>query len=162
MEKWNKILESHVVNVFRNTCNIILGMDVHFYDEFGNYINNGIPFRNPLCSLIQSKTQPAKDCLLFRMKNLKELNKSHKTFVCIHCENLRGIVVPIIVAGDYVGAMMCSGMQFPTNNGKKEKSIRKLTNLGFDKTEVETCYNRIKTATSHSEEYVLNLMKLVA
>ncbi len=162
MEKWNKILESHVVNVFRNTCNILWGMDVHFYDEFGNYINNGIPFRNPLCSLVQSKTQPAKDCHQFRIKNLKELNKSHKTFVCTHCESLRGIVVPIFVAGDYVGAMMCSGMQFPTNNGQKEKSIIKLTNLGFDKAEVETCYNRTKIATSHTEEYVLNLMKLVA
>jgi transcriptional regulator with PAS, ATPase and Fis domain len=162
MEKWNKILESNVINVFRNTCNTLWGMDVHFYDESGNYKNNGIPFRNPLCSLMQSKTQPAKDCLQFRMRILKKLNKSHKTFACIHCENLRGIVVPIFAAGDYVGAMMCSGMQFPTNNGQKEKSIIKLTNLGFDKTEVETCYNRTKIATSHTEEYVLNLMKLVA
>jgi two-component system, NtrC family, response regulator HupR/HoxA len=162
MGKWTKILESHVVNVFRNTCNVIWGMDVHFYDEFSNYINDGVPFRNPLCSLIHSKTQPAKDCLLFRRKVLKGFNKYHKTFDCIHCENLRGIVVPIIAAGDYVGAMMCLGMQFPTNNDQKKKSIIKLTKLGFDKTEVETCYNRIKIATSHTEEYVLALMKLVA
>ena len=162
MEKWNKIIGSHSVNVFRNTCNILWGMDVHFYDEFGNYRNNGIPFRNPLCSLMQTNTQTEKDCLLFRMKNLKELKKSHKTFVCIHCENLRGIAIPIFAAGKYVGAMMCLGMQFPTNNGKKEESVIKLTNLGFDKAEVETCYNSIKTATGHTEEYVLNLMKLVA
>lgn len=162
MEKWKKILESNVVSVFRNTCNRLWGMDVHFYDESGNYKNNDTPFRNPLCSLMQSKTQPAKDCFQFRMKSLKELNKSHKTFVCTHCENLRGIVVPIFAAENYVGAMMCSGMQFPTNNGHKEKSIIKLTNLGFDKTEVEKCYNGVKIATSHTEEYVLNLMNLVA
>ncbi len=47
MSYWNKIIESHVVKVFRNITHDWWGIDVHFYDEFGNCKNNGIPFRNP-------------------------------------------------------------------------------------------------------------------
>lgn len=162
MTYWNKIIKSHVIKVFRNITHDWWGIDVHFYDEFGNCKNDGIPFRNRLCSLMQSKTKPAKDCLKFRIENLKELNKPHKTFVCKYCENLRVIIVPIFVVEDYVGAMMCSGIQFPIDNDQKEKSIIKLTKLGFYKTEVEQCYDKIRIASSHTEEYVLNLMKLVA
>ncbi len=47
MSYWNKIIESHVVKVFRNITHDWWGIDIHFYDEYGNYKNNGIPFRNP-------------------------------------------------------------------------------------------------------------------
>ncbi len=162
MPYWNKIIESHVVKVFRNITHDWWGIDVHFYDKFGNCKNNGIPLRNPLCSLLQSKTKTKEDCLQFRIENLKELNKPHKNFVCKCYENLRVIVVPIYIMGDYVGTMMCSGMQFPINNAHKEKSVKELTKLGFDKMEVEQRYNKIKISTLHTEGYVLNLMKLVA
>ena len=126
MEKWNKILESNVVNVFRNTCNRLWGMDVHFYDESGNYKNNGIPFRNPLCSLMQSKSKSEKVCLRFRKEYLTSISTPHKTIACKCHENLGVIIVPIIIKGEYIGSMMCSGMQVPTNKGHRERSITKL------------------------------------
>ncbi len=162
MEKyWEKIIESHVVRVFRKITpdgNI----DIHFYDESGNCKTTGIPFRNPLCSLIQLKPKTAKECHLFRVENLKESNKSHKTFVCKYFENLRAIVVPIIIDGDYFGAIMCSGIQFPVNKDQKEKSIKRLVRLGFDKIVVEQRYNKINTSTIQTEDHVLHFMKLIA
>ena len=163
MEKhWEKIIESHLVKAFRKITPDWWGVDVHFYDKSSNCISTGIPFRNPLCSLIQSKPKTAKECYLFRVKNLKESNKSHKTFVCKHFENLRAIVVPIIIDGDYFGAIMCSGMQFPVNKDQKEKSIKRLVRLGFDKMVVEQRYNKINTSTIQTEDHVLHFMKLIA
>lgn len=162
MEKyWEKIIESHVVRAFRKIA-ADWGIDVYFYDKSGNCKSTGIPFRNPLCSLIQSKPKTAKECHLFRVEHLKESNKSHKTFVCKHFENLRAIVDPIIIDGDYFGAIMCSGMQFPVNKDQKEKSIKRLVRLGFDKMVVEQRYNNINTSTIQTEDHILHFMKLIA
>ncbi len=159
---WDKIIESHIVKAFRKITHDCWGVYVHFYDKSSNCKSIGIPFRNPLCSLIQSKPKTAKECYLFRVENLKEPNKSHKTFVCKHFENLRAIVVPIIIDGDYFGAIMCSGMQFPVNKDQKEKSIKRLVRLGFDKMVVEQRYNKINTSTIQTEDHVLHFMKLIA
>ena len=44
---WHRILKSNVANTFRNASYKWWGMDIHFYDEYGNYKNNDIPFQNP-------------------------------------------------------------------------------------------------------------------
>ncbi len=60
MDYWEKIIESHVIKVFRNVSHDLWGIDVHFYDKFGNCKYIGTPFRNPLCSLMQSKAKSEK------------------------------------------------------------------------------------------------------
>lgn len=163
MEKyWEKIIEFHLVKAFVKITHDLWSVDVYFYDKSSNCKSTGIPFRSPLCSLIQSKPKTAKECYLFRVKNLKESKKSHKTFVCKHFENMHAIVVPIIIDGDYFGAIMCSGMQFLVNKDQKEKSIKRLVRLSFDRMVLEQRYNKIITTTIQKEDYVLHFMKLVA
>jgi transcriptional regulator with PAS, ATPase and Fis domain len=162
MDIWNKILESHTIKVFRIIANQWWGLDVHFYDKSGNYKSNGTPFQNYHCALMQTKKKTAKDCLLSRIENLKEVNNIRNTDTCKFCENFRAIVVPIFAKGDYVGAIMCTGMQSPVNKSLQEQSMRKLTRLGLDKTEVRQCYDKIKIADSHTEANVLKFMKLVS
>jgi transcriptional regulator with PAS, ATPase and Fis domain len=159
---WDKIIESHIVKAFRKITPDWWGIDVHFYDKSSNCKNTGISFLNPLCSLIQSKLETAKECYLFRVENLKESNKSPKTFVCKYFKKLRTIVVPIIIDGDNFGAIMCSGMQFPVNKDQKEEIIKRLVRLGFDKMVVEQRYNKINTSTIQTEDHVLHFMKLIA
>lgn len=159
---WDKIIESHIVKAFRKITLDWWGIDVHFYDNSSRCVNTNIPFKNPLCSLIQSKPETAKECYLFRVENLKESNKSCKTLVCKHFKNMRVVAVPIIIDGDYFGAIMCSGMQFSVNKDQKEESIKRLLRLGFDKMVVEQRYNRIYIATTQTENHVLHFMKLIA
>ncbi len=162
MEKWNKIINSHVVNIFRDIALDWWGLDVRFYDKFGNDVNNGIHFQNPLCSLIQSNKKAAKECLLFRKQIFKDLNESQETFLlCKYYENMKIISLPITVKGDCVGYLVCSGMQFQITNDQREESIRRITSLGFSKTELLKRYDRIRISDSHTEEYVLRLMKMV-
>ena len=151
-----------LLRVFREIAHEWWGLDVHFYDKLGNHIDDGVPIRNHLCALIQTKKKTAKDCLLFRIENLKALNTSNKIIDCKCCGNLRAIAVPIIVKENYVGTMVCCGLQLPISNGLLQQSIRKLTRLGFDKMDVVQCYDKINIAKSHNEDDVLKLMKLVA
>ncbi len=58
IDSWNRIIGSHVVKVFRDIAHDWWDMDIHFYDKSANYKNNDIPFRNHLCSLMQSKAKP--------------------------------------------------------------------------------------------------------
>lgn len=159
---WNKILKSNVVNTFRDASHKWWGMDIHFYDEYGNYKNNGIPFQNPFCRLIQSRPKEAKNCLLFRKENLKGLNKSYKIFTCKCHAGLQNIVVPIFVKGDRIGALIGSGMQVHISNDQKEKDIVGLTGRGFDKMELKKCYNRMKVVNSYTKAHILDFMKLIA
>ena len=162
MEKWNKIINSHVVNIFRDITLNWWGLDVRFYDKFGNDVNNGIHFQNPLCSLTQSNKKAAKECLLFRKQIFKDLNGYQETFLlCKYYENMKIIFLPITVKGDCVGYLVCSGMQFQITNDQREESIRRITSLGFSKTELLKRYDRIRISDSHTEEYVLRLMKMV-
>lgn len=162
MEKWNKIINSNVVKVFRNIAYNWWGLDIHFYDKFGNNVNNDLYFANPLCSLINSKKETAQECLLFRTHTIKEFNGSQGTFLCKYYENLKEISVPITVKWDCVGYLVCSGMQFQITNYQREGVLTRLTDLGFSKTGLLKLYDKIKISDSHTEEYVLSLMKMVA
>ncbi len=159
---WHKILKANVVNTFRDASHKWWGMDIHFYDEYGNYKNNGIPFQNPFCRLIQSRPKEAKNCLLFRKDKLKESNKTCKIFTCKCYAGLQNIVVPIFVKGNHIGALIGSGMQLHISNDQKEKDIVELTGLGFDKTELKKCYNRMKVVNSYTKAHILDFMKLIA
>ncbi|MDR4503346.1 MAG: sigma 54-interacting transcriptional regulator [Candidatus Scalindua sp.] len=162
MEKWNKVINSHVVKIFRNIARDWWGLDTHFYVEFGNCQFNDSQIQNPLCSLIHSNKKAAEGCIVFRTHNLKASNGSQKTFVCKHCENMKIFSVPLIVMGNCFGYLVCSGMQLQLTNDQREESIRRMTSLGLSKTEVLNRYDKIRISDSHTEEYVLRLMKMVA
>ncbi len=161
MEKWNKIINSHVVNIFRSVICDLWGLDIHFYDKFGHDNNNGSTFQNPLCSLIHSNKKTAKECLLYLTHNLKKSNGTQKTFVCKNYENVKIISFPITVKGDCVGYMVCSGMQFQKTHEQMQESVRRIICLGFSKTDLLKRYDRLKISDRHTEEYVLRLMELV-
>jgi transcriptional regulator with PAS, ATPase and Fis domain len=55
-----------------------------------------------------------------------------------------------------------SGMQHPISNSQREESMIKVTSLGFDKTELEKCYNRMKKVNRDMGPYAINSLKLVA
>jgi len=162
MDNWNQIIGSHVVKIFRDIVHDWWGMDVYFYDKFGNYKSNGISFQNPLCSMMQSKTKSEKICRQLRKEYLTSISTPHKIIACKCHENLGVIIVPIIIKGEYIGSMMCSGMQVPTNNGHRERSITKLTRLGFNKTEIAQSYDKVRATDSQSVEIVLKFVRLVA
>ena len=102
------------------------GLDIHFYDKFGNNVSNDLYFRNPLCSLVNSKKETAHECLLFRTHTIKELNGSQETFLCKYYENLKQISVPITVKGDCIGYLVCSGMQFQITDYQREGVLKKI------------------------------------
>ncbi len=162
MEKWNKIINSHVVNIFSDIARDWWGLDIHFYDKFGHYKNNGFRSQNPLCSLIHSNNKAEEECLLFRTQSLLESHLNPLVSMCKNYENMKVISLPITVKGDCVGYLVCSGMQFQITNDQKEESIRRITSLGVSKTELLKCYDKIRISDSHTEEYVLSLMKMVA
>ena len=162
MDIWNKILESHTIKVFRVIANQWWGLDVHFYDKSGNHKNNGIPFQNCHCALMQTKKKAEKDCHLSHTENLKVSNKTCKIITCKFCENFRAVVFPIFARGGYVGSIMCTGMQPPVIKSLQEQSINKLARLGFVKKEVRQCYDKIRIADRHTEDEVIKFMKLVS
>ncbi len=163
MEKWNKITNSHTVNIFRDIVHDYWGLDVHFYNKSGvsQDMGEGFHFQNPLCSLINSNKKAAEECLLFRTHNFKNLNGSQETFVCKFYTNLKLIAVQITVKGNYIGAMVCSGMQFPITNEQREESIRRITKLGLSRTELLKSYDKITISESLTEKHVLRFMKMV-
>ncbi len=162
MCNWDKILDSHSVRLFRNVAYEWWGLDVHFYDKFGNYKKSDVPLRNSICALMQTRNKTANNCLMYRIDNLKDLHSSCSTIACNGCENQRVTAVSITVKGDHIGSIVCSGMLLPVSNSFQEQSIRKMTRLGFDKAEVKQSYDKLQIAHNYNEDDVLKLMKVVA
>ena len=164
MEKWNKIINSNVVNIFRDIARDWWGIDIHFYDEFGKCKNNGFHLQHNLCSLTlnHSNKKIGDECLQFRANNLKGSNGSQNTFFCKNYENLKVISLPLTLKGVCIGYLMCSGMQFQITNQRREENIKRLAKLGFSEIELQKRYGETRISDSHTEDYVLRLMKTVA
>ena len=73
-------------------------------------------------------------CLLFRTHNFRDLNGSQETFVYNTYENFKLVAVPITVTGNFIGSVVCSGLQFPITSEQREERIRRLTKLGLSGT----------------------------
>lgn len=63
MIDWDKIVESRVVDTFRDVCYKWWSMDVQFYDEKGRCKSKDIDLQNPFCNLMRSKTNGTKHCI---------------------------------------------------------------------------------------------------
>lgn len=75
MIDWNKIIESHVIKTFRNICYKWWGIDIQFFDEYGNSKSKNGSFQNNLCLLLRTTEKGAKFCLRDCKKNLAGLRK---------------------------------------------------------------------------------------
>lgn len=162
MIDWNKIVESHVVKTFRGICNKWWEMDIQFFDEQGNHRSNGIPFRNPFCGLMHSTASSTRSCLSNYKSCLKEVTLSQRASICECNVGLFSVIVPLYVKEKYVGAMVGSGMLLFGKEPKEKTLIKRAAKFGFDKDTVTQIFNKLKVTNSHSEEYILDFMELVA
>ncbi|MCF6153769.1 MAG: AAA family ATPase [Candidatus Brocadia sp.] len=163
MIDWTRIVESHVVRIFRKTCYEWWGIDIQFYDESGNHQNANMSFRNPVCSLIHSVPNGAKRCSQTYRKNLKKFRKKQEPFYCQCFAGFQGFAVPILVKQKYMGAMIASGICiFEKDDPLQKKYKETLGELGFDRMELDSCYKRLKTIDLHKKAYLADFMKIVA
>jgi len=163
MIDWNKIAESNVIKTFREVSHKWWGMDVQFYDEYGNWMNYNVNFKNPICSLIYKTDKGRKHCLRCYNKYLKDLGERDTPFIYECYAGLKGVIMPIMVNEKCFGAMIGSGMKM--SNGKcleQEWYINEITKLGIDKTLVQQGYNNLKKVNEHSEAYALDFVELIA
>ncbi len=163
MIDWTKILESHVTRIFRKISYQWWGIDIQFYDEYGISKSRGMPFRNPLCSVIHSTPKGVKLCAQTYLKNLKKFKKTKEPFFYQCFAGLQGFAVPILVKQTYVGAIVGSGIKVFENNDPMQKRYREtLTDLGFDRMELDRCYEKLKTRDLHEKELISDFMKHIA
>ncbi|MBI5307689.1 MAG: sigma 54-interacting transcriptional regulator [Planctomycetes bacterium] len=164
MVDWNKIVESHVVKNFQKISLKWWGMDIRFYDASGNVAGNHMPIQNPLCShLYATKIGPGKCAQNYR-KHLRGINRTLNPLVYTCYAGVQGVAAPIFVGGNYVGAIVGSGALLPYNKSVKERNaaIDGLVRLGPDRDKIERCFQGLKQVSDHSEEYVLDFMKVIA
>ncbi|MDR4506084.1 MAG: sigma 54-interacting transcriptional regulator [Candidatus Scalindua sp.] len=137
-------------------------MDIQIYDEFGNHVDDGTCLTNPFCNLMHSSKDGIKKCRQFYDK-LLPFNSKQKPFTYKCHTGLYGIVVPIIVKGKCVGAMIGSGMKLSNAeySGQQIQSTD-LSKPGLDTPQARECFESLKLLSQHSEEYALDFMKLVA
>lgn len=160
---WDKIIESRVVDTFRNICYKWWCIDIQFYDEYGICKSKNLPFQNPFCHLMHSKTNGAKHCYRNYKKYRKELSKSLKPFIYNCHSGLDVIAVPLFVKDRYVGAIVGSGIKLSKiKNPGQQIDIMRLTTFGFDKADLEQSYNKLKPINKHREAYIIDFMELVA
>lgn len=163
MVDWEKIVESHVIRIFRKTCYEWWGIDVRFYDEQNNHKTATISFQNPICELMCLIPKGAKCCSQTYLENLKKFRKKREPFFYQCFAGLQGLAVPILVKQKYVGCMIGSGICILEKNNPLQKKYKaKLEELGFDRMVLDSCYERLKTIDQHKKEYLIDFMKIVA
>lgn len=163
MIDWKNIVESHVIRIFRKTCYEWWGIDIQFYDEYGNHRNANISFQNPVCNLLHSMPKGLNHCLQTYRKHLKKFRKKQGPFFCQCFAGFQGFAVPILVKQKYVGAMIGTGICiFEKDDSLQKKYKETLGELGFDHMELDSCYERLKTLDQHKKEYLVDFMKIVA
>lgn len=163
MVDWAKIVESHVIRIFRKTCYEWWGIDVRFYDEHGNHRNTNIFFHNPFCNVMNLMPKGAKCCSQTYLKNLKKFRENPEPFFYQCFAGFQGIAVPILVKQKYVGCMIGSGIcLFAKDDPLQKKYKEALGELGFDRMILDSCYEKMKTIDQHKKEYLTDFMKIVA
>ncbi|MGR3318346.1 MAG: sigma 54-interacting transcriptional regulator [Candidatus Anammoxibacter sp.] len=164
MIDWEKINNSYVVKTFRPVCYKWWGVDIQFYDEYGECKSGNTPFQNQICKLMHSKTSGEKICFKNYRKHLNGFERTQRFVACNCSVGLDAIAVPLLRKGkEVVGALVGSGLKLSNiNDAKMEKFISELVKLGFDKTDVEQRYNELREGSAHIKEYLLDLLESVA
>lgn len=163
MINWAKIVESHVIRMFRKISYQWWGIDIQFYDRSGMCRNNGLSFGNSICCLVHTTPNGAKLCAQTYRKNLKKFEKKQQPFFYQCFAGQQGFAVPLLVKQEYVGAMIGSGIGIYENTDPLQKKFREtLIGLGFDPMELDRRYERLKTIDQHKKEYLSDFMEIVA
>ncbi len=162
MIDWNKIIESHVVKMFKKACYKWWGMDIQFFDEYGECKSKDIPLQNHFCHLIHTTEKGAKSCLKDYKKNLKLLNKSQRAFGFECHAGLHVVASPIFSKRKYVGIMVGSGIRFSKKDLWQNINVKDLSTLGLKEANIEQVKNKLKNLNRHREEHINDFMELVA
>lgn len=163
MSDWTKIVESHVIRIFRKISYQWWGVNVQFYDEHGNSKNTNTCFQNPLCKVITSAPKGKRRCSETYQKNLKKCRKNQEPFFYSCYAGLQGFMLPILSKQKYVGTMIGSGIWIFESNDPMQKKYREtLIDIGFDQIELDRCYERLKMIDPYKKEYLTDFMKIVA
>jgi len=163
MVVWNKIIESHVIRMFRKVSYRWWGIDIQFFDEYGDREGKNISLQNSFCRLIHTKR--TRSCLQNCKRYLRKLNKSQRNFSFECYAGIQVLVVPLFSKEKYVGSMICSGMRLSKNDALHNIKMKKLKMLGIKKSILEHTYNELNNLNDISDiskEYLLDFMKLVA
>lgn len=160
MIDWNKIIDSHNIKTFRSVCDKWWGIDIQFYDEYGNFKSNNIPFQNCFCQLLHSTRSGSKNCYKNYRKQLKGIEKANKAFIYKCNAGIYGVIVPIFVKDKYVGSIIGSGIQLSKNDPRQKTYTKELQKLGFDKPAIEQAYSKLKIVDGDNEEHFLDFMEL--
>lgn len=162
MIDWAKIVESHVIRIFRKICYEWWGVDIRFYDEYGNHRNTNNFFQNPICNVMNLTPKGAKCCSRTYMENLKKFRENPEPFFYQCFAGFQGLAVPILVKQKYVGCMIGSGIcLFAKDDPLQKKYKEALGELGFDRMILDSCYEKMKTIDQHKKEYLTDFMKIV-
>ncbi|MGR3293850.1 MAG: sigma 54-interacting transcriptional regulator [Candidatus Scalindua sp.] len=167
---WGDIIESHVVRTFREISYKWWTADVRFFDKRFSCIDNNTPLQNPLCRLIHSTTKGKKKCNQ-NCSNLLKKTKTSKGHIKYKCHaGLLVDAIPVILKGNYAGAMVISGILSSKKEPKQNmymyyvkmyKCIDEITKFGLEKYTVERAYNSLKTINEHNEAFAVDFMELV-
>ncbi|MGR3219928.1 MAG: sigma 54-interacting transcriptional regulator [Candidatus Anammoxibacter sp.] len=163
MIDWSSIQKTHVLNAFRQVSYKWWDVDIHLFDEFGNCHDSDTYTRNRLCKFLHSSEKGKTTCKKNYLKHLKYLSKTKQAF-CYKCfSGLQGVAVPIIVNGDYIGALAgCGILSVKDAALNKKRYVKKLGELGFDNEKTEISYKALKNVNGHSMEYLKDFMEMVA
>lgn len=162
MIDWVKIQDSHIIKTSRKICNKWWGIDIQLYDEDRNCKSDNMQFQGPLCNLIHTTDDGPKRCLQSCRKHLKYLKKDLEPFVFKCHAGLYSLAVPLLAKGKYVGAVIGSGSISSKNSPGLSKYMKEIVKLGLDKATIKQEYGKSKTIDDHSEEYLVDFMKMVA
>lgn len=169
---WSDIVKSHVVRTFREISYKWWSVDIRFFDKHCSSISDNTHLQNPLCRLINSTAKGTKNCNQSCNKQLKK-TKSSRGHIKIKYKchaGLHIVAIPVILKGNYAGAMVVSGILSSKKEPKQHmymhyvniyKYIDEITKFGLEKDTVELAYNNLKTINEYSEEFAVDFMELV-
>lgn len=139
MVDWEKVQVSHVIKTCCKVVNKWWGADISFLDEFGN-CKVYLPVNNALCSFLSSTERGSKLCKKNYFTQVKHVRKDRRPLFYRCFAGLDGVIIPIIVKGDYVGSIVCYGINMTRIEARQKEYIEKLVKSGFDREGVELSY----------------------
>ncbi|MDR4507049.1 MAG: sigma 54-interacting transcriptional regulator [Candidatus Brocadiaceae bacterium] len=163
MINWEKIIDSHVINALRKIGLKWWGIDVQFYDKFGNCKNSGFPVNNQCCRFIKTTKMGEKLCLQNYRKHLRSAHNQKGPFLYKCSSGLYGMIAPMFILDKYIGAIICSGLKIPSsNNTLSTIEAKTLIKHGVDKKEFSNIYHMLGKVDDRGMAYMFDFIEFVA
>ncbi|MCF6148027.1 MAG: sigma 54-interacting transcriptional regulator [Candidatus Kuenenia sp.] len=160
MIHWNKIINSHVSNTARKIGSEWWDVDLQFFDKHANSINGLAQNKNPFCCEIKSTSVGAQLCARNYRRHLRNAHNKKSPFVYKCCFGLFGIIAPMFIKDEYIGAIVFSGMKKPNSRHLEHNSDAKIIKKnGVDKNYLQNIYIRVKETDDHEESYIIDFLK---